>query len=44
MVFSVIDVVSILIEQVNFKKAQSYWITLKNRLKMKGVRLSQNVY
>jgi len=34
--FSVIDIVAILIEQTNFKKAQSYWTTLKSRLKKEG--------
>ena len=34
--FSVIDIVAILIEQTNFKKAQSYWTTLKSRLKKDG--------
>lgn len=34
--FSIIDVVAILIEQADFKKAQSYWTTLKNRLKKEG--------
>lgn len=34
--FSVIDIVAVLIEQTNFKKAQSYWTTLKNRLKKEG--------
>jgi len=34
--FSVIDVISILTAQANFKKAQSYWTTLKNRLKKEG--------
>ncbi len=34
--FSVIDIVAILIEQIDFKKAQSYWATLKNRLKREG--------
>ena len=31
--FSVIDIVAALIEQEDFKKAKSYWTTLKNRLK-----------
>ncbi|MDP3724657.1 MAG: hypothetical protein Q8R11_03415, partial [bacterium] len=34
--FSVIDIVSVLTEQDNFKKAQSYWTTLKSRLKREG--------
>ncbi len=34
--FSVIDIVAALIEQTDFKKAQSYWTTLKNRLRKEG--------
>ncbi|MFZ2188201.1 MAG: BRO family protein [Candidatus Moraniibacteriota bacterium] len=34
--FSVIDIVAALIEQTDFKKAKSYWTTLKNRLKSEG--------
>jgi DNA-damage-inducible protein D len=34
--FSVIDIVAALTEQVDFKKAQSYWTTLKSRLKKEG--------
>jgi len=34
--FSVIDIISVLTEQPDFKKAQSYWTTLKNRLKEEG--------
>lgn len=34
--FSVIDIVATLIEQEDFKKAKSYWTTLKNRLKDEG--------
>ncbi len=34
--FSVIDIVAALIEQPKFKKAQSYWTTLKSRLKKEG--------
>jgi len=34
--FSVIDIIAILTEQLDFKKAQSYWTTLKGRLKLEG--------
>ncbi len=34
--FSVIDIIAALIEQKDFKKAQSYWTTLKSRLKKEG--------
>jgi hypothetical protein len=34
--FSVIDIIAILTEQPDFKKAKSYWATLKNRLKNEG--------
>jgi len=37
--FSVIDIIAALTEQSNFKKAQSYWTTLKNRLKNEGSEL-----
>jgi hypothetical protein len=37
--FSVTDIIAVLIEQKNFKKAQSYWTTLKNRLKTEGSEL-----
>src|SRR3989339_2224773 len=37
--FSVIDIVSALLEQPNFKKAKSYWTTLKSRLKKEGSEL-----
>lgn len=37
--FSVIDIIAVLIEQTNFKKAKSYWTTLKNRLKNEGSQL-----
>lgn len=34
--FSIIDVVAALTEQHDYKKAKSYWTTLKNRLKNEG--------
>ena len=34
--FSVIDIIAVLTEQSDFKKAQSYWTTLKSRLKQEG--------
>ncbi|MFZ2192636.1 MAG: hypothetical protein WAV31_00120, partial [Candidatus Moraniibacteriota bacterium] len=37
--FSVIDIVAALIDQLDFKKAKSYWTTLKNRLKNEGSQL-----
>ncbi|MFH1958316.1 MAG: hypothetical protein ABIJ15_07575 [bacterium] len=37
--FSIIDIISILTEQPDFKKAKSYWTTLKSRLKQEGSEL-----
>ena len=34
--FSVIDIIAILTSQVDYKKAKTYWTTLKNRLKNEG--------
>ncbi len=34
--FSVVDIIAVLTEQRVHKKAQSYWTTLKNRLKEEG--------
>ncbi|MFH1546444.1 MAG: hypothetical protein ABIE14_03645 [Patescibacteria group bacterium] len=34
--FSVVDVVATLTDQHNYKKAKSYWTTLKSRLKNEG--------
>ena len=40
--FSVIDVVAVLTEQTDYKKAQSYWTTLKNRFKNEGTQMVTN--
>jgi hypothetical protein len=40
--FSVIDIIAALIEQSDFKKAKSYWTTLKGRLKNEGSELVTN--
>jgi hypothetical protein len=40
--FSIIDIVAVLIEQRDFKKAKSYWTTLKNRLKNEGSEVVTN--
>lgn len=37
--FSVIDIVAVLTDQSDFKRAKSYWTTLKNRLKNEGSEL-----
>lgn len=37
--FSVIDIIAALTDQVDFKRAKSYWTTLKNRLKNEGSEL-----
>jgi DNA-damage-inducible protein D len=37
--FSVIDIVAALTNQKEYKKAKSYWTTLKNRLKVEGSQL-----
>jgi len=34
--FSIVDIIVILTDQIDHKKAQSYWTTLKNRLKTEG--------
>lgn len=34
--FSVVDIIAILTNQLDHKRAQSYWTTLKNRLKEEG--------
>ncbi len=40
--FSVIDIIAVLTEQKDFKKAKSYWTTLKNRLKKEWSELATN--
>ena len=40
--FSVIDIIAVLTEQKDYKKAQSYWTTLKNRLKKEGNEVVTN--
>ena len=40
--FSVIDIIAILTEQVDYKKAKSYWTTLKSRLKQEGSEVVTN--
>ncbi|KAF0151223.1 MAG: hypothetical protein FD143_2162 [Ignavibacteria bacterium] len=40
--FSVIDICAALTDQKNFKRAQSYWTTLKNRLKKEGSEIVTN--
>jgi DNA-damage-inducible protein D len=40
--FSVIDIVAVLTEQNDYKKAKSYWTTLKNRLKEEGSEVVTN--
>src|SRR5258708_9422160 len=34
--FSIVDIIAVLTDQTDHKKAQSYWTTLKNRLKEEG--------
>ncbi len=34
--FSIVDIIMILIDQIDHRKAQSYWTTIKNRLKDEG--------
>jgi len=40
--FSVIDIVAVLTEQTDYKKAKSYWSTLKERLLKEGSELVTN--
>jgi hypothetical protein len=37
--FSVVDIIAILTKQADHRRAQSYWTTLKNRLKDEGSEL-----
>ena len=40
--FSVIDIIAVLTNQVDHKKSQSYWTTLKSRLKKEGSEVVTN--
>lgn len=40
--FSVIDIIGVLTEQNDYKKAQSYWTTLKSRLRKEGSEVVTN--
>ena len=40
--FSVIDIIAVLTNQVNYNKAKTYWTTLKNRLKNEGSEVVTN--
>lgn len=40
--FSVVDIIGVLTDQSDHKKAQSYWTTLKNRLKEEGSEVITN--
>jgi len=40
--FSVIDIIAVLIDESDYKKAKSYWATLKNRLKKEGSEVVTN--
>jgi len=40
--FSVIDIIAVLTDQNDYKKAKTYWTTLKNRLKNEGSEVVTN--
>ena len=40
--FSIIDIIAVLTDQVDYKKAKTYWTTLKNRLKQEGSQVVTN--
>ena len=40
--FSIIDIITILTEQIDYKKAKTYWTTLKSRLKNEGSEVVTN--
>jgi len=40
--FSVVDIIRVLTQQPDHRKAQSYWTTLKNRLKAEGSEVVTN--
>ena len=42
--FSIVDVVGVLIEQIDYEKARKYWNKLKQRLKEEGSQLVTNCH
>ncbi len=40
--FSIVDIISVLLDQKDYKKAKSYWSTLKGRLKKEGSQVVTN--
>ena len=42
--FSVVDVVGVLTEQIDYEKARKYWNKLKQRLKEEGSQLVTNCH
>ena len=42
--FSIVDVVGVLMEQIDYEKARKYWNKLKQRLKEEGSQLVTNCH